>query len=146
MWLSAFCAASAWATSELNIPKPTDPLVPAPLPPALEASAVNLEVRLTAEGLAAAVDEGFPQVAARENDWSEAVTLGFTALSSIAAAVGVAIAGATVGVTSGVSVATGVVKAILVMILTPVAAKFLRLRTPRSAMVFGGLAGDVGGQ
>jgi len=76
MWLSAFCAASAWAAAELDIPKPTDPLVPAPLPPALEASVVNLEVRLTAEGLAAAVDEGFPQVAARESDWSEAVTLG----------------------------------------------------------------------
>ena len=76
MWLSAFCAASAWAASELDIPKPTDPLMPAPPPPALEASVVNLEVQLTAEGLATAVDDGFPQVAARENDWSEAVTLG----------------------------------------------------------------------
>ncbi|HET9606072.1 MAG TPA: DUF4403 family protein, partial [Nitrospira sp.] len=76
MWLSAFCAASVWAASDLDIPKPTDPLMPAPPPPALEASVVNLEVQLTAEGLAAAVDDGFPQGAARENDWSEAVTLG----------------------------------------------------------------------
>jgi uncharacterized protein DUF4403 len=76
MWLSVLCAGSAWAASQLDIPKPTDPLRPAPPPPALEASVVNLEVQLTAEGLAAAVDEGFPQVAARENDWSDAVTLG----------------------------------------------------------------------
>jgi len=43
------------------------------------------------------------------------------------------------------SIATGVVKAILVMIATPAAARFLRLKTPRSAMVFGGLAGTVSG-
>ena len=43
------------------------------------------------------------------------------------------------------SIATGVIKAILVMVTTPVAAKFLRLKTPRSAMVFGGLAGTVSG-
>jgi hypothetical protein len=76
MWLSVLCAGRAWAASQLDIPKPTDPLKPAPPPPALEASVVNLEVQLAAEGLAAAVDEGFPQVAARENDWSDAVTLG----------------------------------------------------------------------
>lgn len=43
------------------------------------------------------------------------------------------------------SIATGVIKAILVMIATPAAATFLRLKTPRSAMVFGGLAGTVSG-
>jgi malonate transporter MadM subunit len=43
------------------------------------------------------------------------------------------------------SIATGVIKAILVMITTPMAARFMRLRTPRSAMVFGGLAGTVSG-
>ncbi len=43
------------------------------------------------------------------------------------------------------SIAIGVVKAILVMVATPVAARFLRLSTPRSAMVFGGLAGTVSG-
>ena len=43
------------------------------------------------------------------------------------------------------SIATGLVKAIMVMVGTPIAAKFLGLRTPRSAMVFGGLAGTVSG-
>jgi hypothetical protein len=42
----------------------------------LEASVVNIELRLSAEELAAAVDEGFPQVAAREDDWSDAGVLG----------------------------------------------------------------------
>jgi hypothetical protein len=74
--LPAVHATSAWAASNLNIPKPTDPLKPAPSPPALEASVVNLEVRLSAEGLATAIDEGFPHVAAREDDWNDAATLG----------------------------------------------------------------------
>lgn len=43
------------------------------------------------------------------------------------------------------SITTGVIKAIIVMVATPAAAKFLRLKTPRSAMVFGGLAGTVSG-
>jgi malonate transporter MadM subunit len=37
------------------------------------------------------------------------------------------------------------VKAIIVMVGTPIAARFLALKTPRSAMVFGGLAGTVSG-
>lgn len=74
--LLAVYATSTWGASNLNIPKPTDPLKPAPPPPALEASVVNLEVRLPAEGLATAVDEGFPHVAAREDDWNDAATLG----------------------------------------------------------------------
>jgi hypothetical protein len=45
----------------------------------------------------------------------------------------------------GASIATGLVKAILVMVGTPMAARFLGLATPRSAMVFGRLAGTVGG-
>ena len=73
---AAVYTASGWAASQLDIPKPTDPLKPAPPPPRLEASVVNLEVRLPAEDLASAVDEGFPQVAAREDDWSDAGTLG----------------------------------------------------------------------
>lgn len=36
---------------------------------------MNLEVRLPAEGLATAIDEGFPQVAALEDDWKDAATL-----------------------------------------------------------------------
>ena len=58
------------------------------------------------------------------------------------------VTGAAIGASSDVmalSIATGLVKAIIVMVFTPVAAKFMRLRTPRSAMVFGGLAGTVSG-
>ncbi|PRC94724.1 malonate transporter subunit MadM [Solimicrobium silvestre] len=58
------------------------------------------------------------------------------------------VTGAAIGASSDVmalSIATGVVKAIMVMIGTPIVAKFLGLRTPRSAMVFGGLAGTVSG-
>lgn len=74
--LPAVCATGTWAASQLDIPKPTDPLKPAPPPPALEPSIVNIDVRVSAEELAAAVDEGFPQVAAREDDWNDAGTLG----------------------------------------------------------------------
>jgi malonate transporter MadM subunit len=58
------------------------------------------------------------------------------------------VTGAAIGAGSDVmalSIATGVIKAILVMVATPAAAGFLRLQTPRSAMVFGGLAGTVSG-
>jgi len=37
---------------------------------------VNLDIRLPAEELAVAVDEGFPPVASREEDWNDAGTLG----------------------------------------------------------------------
>jgi malonate transporter MadM subunit len=58
------------------------------------------------------------------------------------------VTGAAIGASSEImalSIATGLVKAIIVMVGTPIAARFLRLRTPRSAMVFGGLAGTVSG-
>jgi malonate transporter MadM subunit len=58
------------------------------------------------------------------------------------------VTGAAIGASSDVmalSIATGLIKAIIVMVITPVLAKFLKLRTPRSAMVFGGLAGTVSG-
>jgi malonate transporter MadM subunit len=58
------------------------------------------------------------------------------------------VTGAAIGASSEVialSIATGLIKSILVMIGTPIAANFLRLKTPRSAMVFGGLAGTVSG-
>ena len=60
----------------------------------------------------------------------------------------VPVTGSALGASSEVialSIATGVIKAILVMVMTPAAAKFMRLKTPRSAMVFGGLAGTVSG-
>ena len=58
------------------------------------------------------------------------------------------VTGAAIGASSDVmalSIATGLIKAIIVMVSTPLLAKFLKLRTPRSAMVFGGLAGTVSG-
>ncbi|WP_298428538.1 malonate transporter subunit MadM [Rhodoblastus sp.] len=58
------------------------------------------------------------------------------------------VTGAAIGASSDVialSIATGVVKAILVMIFTPVFARFMRLNNPQAAMVFGGLAGTVSG-
>jgi malonate transporter MadM subunit len=58
------------------------------------------------------------------------------------------VTGAAIGASSDVialSIATGVVKAILVMLLTPVFARFMRLNNPQAAMVYGGLAGTVSG-
>lgn len=58
------------------------------------------------------------------------------------------VTGAAIGATSDVmalSIATGLIKAILVMVGTPVAARWMGLDNPRSAMVFGGLAGTVSG-
>jgi malonate transporter MadM subunit len=58
------------------------------------------------------------------------------------------VTGAAIGASSDVmalSIATGLLKAIMVMVGTPIAARFLGLKTPRSAMVFGGLAGTVSG-
>lgn len=58
------------------------------------------------------------------------------------------VTGGAIGASSevmAVSIATGVFKAIIVMVGTPVAARWMRLHTPRSAMVFGGLAGTVSG-
>lgn len=58
------------------------------------------------------------------------------------------VTGAAIGASPDVmalSIATGLVKAIIVMVGTPIAARFLALKTPRSAMVFGGLAGTVSG-
>jgi len=57
------------------------------------------------------------------------------------------VTGAAIGATSDVmalSIATGLIKAILVMVGTPVA-RWMGLDNPRSAMVFGGLAGTVSG-
>ena len=51
------------------------------------------------------------------------------------------VTGAAIGASSDVialSIATGLVKAIIVMVGTPVAANFMGLKTPRSAMIFGG--------
>lgn len=58
------------------------------------------------------------------------------------------VTGAALGASSDVmalSIATGLIKAIIVMVGTPFAAGFLGLNSPRSAMIFGGLAGTVSG-
>ena len=84
---------------------------------------------------------------ARGFGYSDAVSMTTIGAGAITYIVG-PVTGTAISASSDVmalSIATGVIKAILVMILTPVAAKFLRLKTPRSAMVFGGLAGTVSG-
>ena len=58
------------------------------------------------------------------------------------------VTGAAIGASSdlmALAIATGLIKAILVMVFTPMAARFMGLNNPRSAMVFGGLAGTVSG-
>ena len=44
-----------------------------------------------------------------------------------------------------ISIAAGVVKSITVMIMTPMIAKRIGLKTPRAAMVYGGLMGTTSG-
>ncbi len=58
------------------------------------------------------------------------------------------VTGAAIGASSdlmALSIGTGLIKAIIVMVFTPLAAGFMGLNNPRSAMVFGGLAGTVSG-
>ncbi|HWW08266.1 malonate transporter subunit MadM [Collimonas sp.] len=84
---------------------------------------------------------------ARAFGYSDAVSMTTIGCGAITYIVG-PITGAAIGASSDVmalSIATGLVKAIIVMIGTPIAARFLGLKTPRSAMVFGGLAGTVSG-
>src|SRR3954468_21565026 len=84
---------------------------------------------------------------ARAFGYSDAVSMATIGAGAVTYIVG-PVTGAALGATSDVmalSIATGLVKAIIVMVGTPVAARFLVLKTPRSAMVFGGLAGTVSG-
>ena len=79
--------------------------------------------------------------------YSDAVSMTTIGAGAVTYIVG-PVTGAAIGASSDVmalSIATGLVKAIMVMVGTPIAARFLRLETPRSAMVFGGLAGTVSG-
>jgi malonate transporter MadM subunit len=79
--------------------------------------------------------------------YTDAVSLTTIGAGAVTYIVG-PVTGTALGASSDVvalSIATGVIKAIIVMVATPAAAKFLRLKTPRSAMVFGGLAGTVSG-
>ena len=84
---------------------------------------------------------------ARAFGYSDAVSMATIGAGAVTYIVG-PVTGAALGASSDVmalSIATGLVKAIIVMVGTPMAAKFLVLKTPRSAMVFGGLAGTVSG-
>ena len=84
---------------------------------------------------------------ARAFGYTDAVSMTTIGAGAVTYIVG-PVTGAAIGASSDVmalSIATGVVKAILVMVGTPFAAGFLKLGTPRSAMVFGGLAGTVSG-
>lgn len=84
---------------------------------------------------------------ARAFGYSDAVSMTTIGAGAITYIVG-PVTGAALGASSDVmalSIATGLVKAIIVMVGTPIAARFLGLKTPRSAMVFGGLAGTVSG-
>lgn len=84
---------------------------------------------------------------ARAFGYTDAVSLTTIGAGAITYIVG-PVTGTAIGASSDVmalSIAIGVVKAILVMVGTPPAARFLGLKTPRSAMVFGGLAGTVSG-
>jgi malonate transporter MadM subunit len=79
--------------------------------------------------------------------YSDAVSMTTIGAGAITYIVG-PVTGAAIGASSDVmalSIATGLLKAIMVMVGTPIAARFLGLKTPRSAMVFGGLAGTVSG-
>ncbi|MDB5730923.1 MAG: malonate transporter subunit MadM [Variovorax sp.] len=79
--------------------------------------------------------------------YSDAVSMTTIGAGAVTYIVG-PVTGAAIGASSDVmalSIATGLVKSILVMVGTPIAARFLGLKTPRSAMVFGGLAGTVSG-
>lgn len=84
---------------------------------------------------------------ARAFGYTDAVSLTTIGAGAVTYIVG-PVTGSAIGASSEVmalSIATGVIKAIIVMVATPTLASFLHLRTPRSAMVFGGLAGTVSG-
>src|SRR5450830_1923709 len=79
--------------------------------------------------------------------YSDAVSMTTIGAGAVTYIVG-PVTGAAIGATSDVmalSIATGLIKAILVMVGTPAAARWMGLDNPRSAMVFGGLAGTVSG-
>ncbi|RQR54056.1 malonate transporter subunit MadM [Burkholderia sp. Bp9125] len=84
---------------------------------------------------------------ARAFGYTDAVSMTTIGAGAVTYIVG-PVTGAAIGASSDVialSIATGLVKAIIVMVGTPLAASFMGLKTPRSAMIFGGLAGTVSG-
>jgi len=84
---------------------------------------------------------------ARAFGYTDAVSMTTIGAGAVTYIVG-PITGAAIGASSdlmALSIATGLIKAIIVMVGTPFAASFMGLKTPRSAMIFGGLAGTVSG-
>jgi malonate transporter MadM subunit len=84
---------------------------------------------------------------ARSFGYSDPVSMTTIGAGAVTYIVG-PVTGAAIGASSDVmalSIASGLIKAIIVMVATPFAAGFMGLKTPRSAMVFGGLAGTVSG-
>jgi malonate transporter MadM subunit len=79
--------------------------------------------------------------------YTDAVSLATIGAGAVTFIVG-PVTGAAVGATSDVvalSIAAGVIKSILVMVGTPMVAKFIGLTTPAAAMVYGGLMGTTSG-
>lgn len=79
--------------------------------------------------------------------YRDAVSLATLGAGAVTYIVG-PVTGAALGASSPVvalSIATGVLKAVLVMVMTPACARAMGLDNPRSAMIFGGLAGTVSG-
>ena len=84
-----------------------------------------------------------------------AVSFGFTSpedITTIGAGAVTFIVGPVTGSATGagsdviaISIAAGVVKSITVMALTPFAAKIIRIDTPKTAMIYGGLMGTTSG-
>jgi len=88
-------------------------------------------------GAAAAVSFGFTSPV-------DITTIGAGAVTFIAGPV----TGSAIGAGSDViaiSIAAGVVKSVTVMALTPFAAKIIRIDTPKTAMIYGGLMGTTSG-
>lgn len=79
--------------------------------------------------------------------YTDAISITTLAAGTVTYVVG-PVTGAAIGADSTIialSVAAGLVKSILVMIATPMVARFIGLDNPNSAMVFGGLMGTTSG-
>lgn len=79
--------------------------------------------------------------------YSDAVSMTTIGAGAVTYIVG-PVTGAALGASSDVmalSIGTGVLKAVLVMVATPMIAKYIGLDNPRSAMVFGGMMGTTSG-
>jgi len=98
-------------------------------------------------GLGTVIPFVFGALVAAAFGYTDAVSMTTIGAGAVTYIVG-PVTGAALGASSAVialSIATGVLKAVLVMIGTPLVARFIGLNNPRSAMVFGGLMGTVSG-